>query len=105
MNKHNHFLRRTSTLLDACLDEQSTRYKPICDQEHTFDQKLAYLHSQGIRSSMLEGCPAWLVRWCYSIMKFIEFEEQTLPLEIISLVDNRGKPLWPSLESAKVSDQ
>ena len=103
MNKHNHFLRRTSTLLDSCLDEQSPSYKSICPQEHTFDQKLAYLHAQGIKSSMLEGCPAWLARWCYSIMKFIEFEEQPLPLEIINLVDSRGKRLWPTLESAKVS--
>ena len=102
MNKHNNLLRRTSILLDASLEDNDPGCPCFNDQERTLDGKLAYLHHHGVKKSMLGGCPAWMIRWCFAVMKFIEYEEQALPSEIEFLTDRQGRRLCPSLEAAKV---
>lgn len=45
---------------------------------------------------MLEGAPAWLQKWIASILRFMEFEEASLPAELRGMKDCLGRDLYPS---------
>ena len=45
---------------------------------------------------MLDGAPLWLQKWIASILRFMEFEEASLPAELRGMKDGLGRDVYPT---------
>ena len=87
--KHNGFLRRTSALLEVCSDPLTTT-------------EMEFLQNRGIKGCVLEGAPQWLCKWCVKAIRYIDFEVEALPREIVNLTDSKNRRLFRDMNAAIV---
>ena len=70
LSKYHSFLHRNGILLEACSNPSLS------------EEDVLYLEKYSIKDSILKKAPMWLKKWASLILKFVEFEEKILPIEL-----------------------
>jgi hypothetical protein len=74
MKKHHTFVDRNYILYRACMETETRGGGNGLDEKD-----YALLDQCGLRSSVLEGLPNWLIKWAALICEYIEFENVKFP--------------------------
>jgi hypothetical protein len=73
MKTHHTFIDRNFILYKSIQDWESNRAGCLTDEDHVI------LEEFGLRSSILDGTPDWLIKWAAYICRYIKFEEAQYP--------------------------